>query len=326
MAKIGLSMGAPTFYKYMHALGFGQRTGVPVSESRGILRAPRDWSEVDIMSTSFGQSISVTGLQMAQGYLTLLNNGVYKPLRLTREDGAVDEVRPRIYSETAVREVMHMMRDVVEEPDGTGKRARVDGIDVGGKTGTAQKADHRSGTYGSKRLASFVGFFPAEKPKYFVMVMVDEPSRNQYGGVVAAPVFKEVASRMVSYTGMFNETKVAEADKKASEGEGPVTKTRQRGLKLAALEVPYATDTRKLAPPQQAEGMRLPGHLAKASSKVPDVMGKSVRNAVELFARAGVVPELKGSGSRVVKQTPAPGVAWPEEGKDIEYILWLSER
>ena len=72
--------------------------------------------------------------------------------------------------------------------------------------------------------------------------------------------------------------------------------------------------------------MRLPGHLAKASSRVPDVMGKSVRNAVELFARAGVVPELKGSGSRVVKQTPAPGVAWPEEGKNIEYILWLSER
>ena len=72
--------------------------------------------------------------------------------------------------------------------------------------------------------------------------------------------------------------------------------------------------------------MRLPGHLAKASSRVPDVTGKSVRNAVELFARAGVVPELKGSGTRVVKQTPPPGGDWPEEGKNTEYILWLSER
>ena len=72
--------------------------------------------------------------------------------------------------------------------------------------------------------------------------------------------------------------------------------------------------------------MRLPGHLAKAGSRVPDVMGKSVRNAVELFARAGVVPELKGSGSRVVKQTPAPGSVWPEEDNKVEYILWLSER
>ena len=70
----------------------------------------------------------------------------------------------------------------------------------------------------------------------------------------------------------------------------------------------------------------MPGHLAKASSRVPDVMGKSVRNAVELFARAGVVPELKGSGSRVIKQTPAPGMAWPDEGNKTEYILWLSER
>jgi len=327
MAKIGLSMGAPTFYKYLHALGFGQRTGVPVSESRGILRIPRDWSEVDIMSTSFGQSISVTGLQMAQGYLTLLNNGVYKQLQLIRGDGMVDEVHPRIYSATAVREVMQMMRDVVEEKDGTGRRARVDGVDVGGKTGTAQKADRRSGTYGSKRLASFVGFFPASKPKYLVLVMVDEPSRNQYGGVVAAPVFKEVATRMVAYTGMFNETKVAEADAKAAQGEAPKANVRQRGLKLASLDIPFMTESKKRTDmPQQNDSMRLPGHLAKASSRVPDVTGKSVRNAVELFARAGVVPELKGSGTRVVKQTPPPGGDWPEEGKKTEYILWLSER
>lgn len=97
---------------------------------------------------------------MAQAYLTLLNNGVFKPLRLTRDDGGVVEAHTRVYAETAVRQVMHMMRDVVEEKDGTGKRARVDGLLVAGKTGTAQKADHRSGTYGSKRLASFVGFFP----------------------------------------------------------------------------------------------------------------------------------------------------------------------
>ena len=89
MAKIGISLGAPTFYKYLHSLGFGERTGVPVAESRGILRIPRDWSEMDILSASFGQSISVTGLQMAQAYLTLLNGGVYKPLRLVREDDRV---------------------------------------------------------------------------------------------------------------------------------------------------------------------------------------------------------------------------------------------
>ena len=86
MAKIGLMLGAHTLYNYLHELGFGERTGLPVSESRGILRRPRDWSEVDLMSTSFGQSVSVTPVQMAQAYLTLLNNGVTKPIRLLRSD------------------------------------------------------------------------------------------------------------------------------------------------------------------------------------------------------------------------------------------------
>ena len=320
MAKIGLSLGAPMFHKYLHALGFGERTSVPVSESRGILRIPRDWSEVDLMSTAFGQSISVTGLQMAQGYLTLLNGGVYKPLHLIREDGNVEEAHERVFSEKTVREVMDMMRDVVEEKDGTGKRARIEGVEVAGKTGTAQKADHRTGTYGSKRLASFVGFLPADKPRYLILVMVDEPARNQFGGVVAAPVFKEIAGRALTYTGILSETRLAEAS--GTKDAGPVR--RQRGLKLAGLEVPYLARTADA--PQRATVMQLPGHLAKAASRVPDVMGKSVRNAVELFARAGVVPELKGSGSRVVRQSPAAGTAWPEDGQNVDYILWLSER
>ena len=78
--------------------------------------------------------------------------------------------------------------------------------------------------------------------------------------------------------------------------------------------------------PASSSGMRLPGHLSRASSKVPDVKGKSVRYAVELFARAGVVPEIKGSGTHVVKQSPQPGTPWPEEGKAASYILWLSEK
>ena len=128
---------------------------------------------------------------------------------------------------------MHMMRDVVEESDGTGKRARIEGIEVAGKTGTAQKADHRAGTYGSKRLASFVGFFPADKPRYLILVMVDEPTRNQYGGVVAAPVFKEIASRTLTYTGIVPTPKVtASAESPAAPAAG-----RRRGLKLAGLDV-----------------------------------------------------------------------------------------
>lgn len=316
MAKIGLSMGAPVLYRYLDALGFGERTIVPVAESRGILRSPREWSEADIMSTAFGQSVSVTGLQMAQAYLTLLNNGVYRPLRLIKEDALLEEARTRIFSGRTVRQVKDMMRDVVESSDGTGRRARVGGVEVAGKTGTAQKADHRSKTYGEKRMASFVGFLPAEDPQYLILVMVDEPTRNQFGGLVAAPAFREIATRSLTYAGTLADVQVSKAQN--------VPKQRKRGLKLAGITAPY--QQRKAEMSRRVPSMQLPGHLAKAGSRIPDVKGKSVRNAVELFARAGIVPELKGSGTRVVKQSPPAGTAWPESGVKVDYILWLSER
>lgn len=319
MAKIGLELGARVFHDYLRKLGFGERTSVPVSESRGILRPPRDWSEVDIMSTAFGQSISVTCLQMTQAYLTLLNNGVYKPLRLLRDNGAVQETYQRVFNERVCRQVMEMMRDVVESKDGTGRRARIEGVDVGGKTGTAQKADLRTGEYGSKRTASFAGFVPASHPRYLIFIMVDEPTRNQYGGVVAAAAFRDMASRALIWNGSLGVVETAEKREKAR----PVVQGRQRGLKISREDVPYMAENSD-AP--AASGMRLPGHLSRASSKVPDVKGKSVRYAVELFARAGVVPEIKGSGTRVVRQSPQPGTPWPEEGKAASYILWLSEK
>lgn len=323
MAKIGLSLGARQMHKYLSQLGFGEAAVVPIANSRGILRRPRDWGESDIMAASFGQSLSVTCLQMAQAYATLLNNGVYKPLRLVIEENNVEEMPSRVFNETATKQVLDMMRDVVEERDGTGKRARVSGVEIGGKTGTAQKADQGAKTYGAKRLASFVGFFPAKAPRYLVLVFVDEPTKNPYGGVVAAPAFQEIAGRLLTYTGILNESRVAvaETDKK---------KERRRGYKLGSRpSEPFLALMGKASVKpieKEAPGMRNPGHLAKASSNVPDVKGKSVRNAVELFARAGVVPELKGSGSRVVKQTPPAGSPWPEAGKNVNYILWLSER
>ena len=319
MAKIGLELGARVFHDYLRKLGFGERTSVPVSESRGILRPPRDWSEVDIMSTAFGQSISVTCLQMAQASLTLLNNGVYNPLRLLRDNGIVQETYQRVFNERVCRQVMEMMRDVVESKDGTGRRARIEGVDVGGKTGTAQQADLRTCEYGSKRTASFAGFVPASHPRYLIFIMVDEPTRNQYGGVVAAAAFRDMAARALILNGTLGVAETAEKKESAH----PAMQGRPRSLKVSREDIPYMAENGDVP---AASGMRLPGHLSRASSKVPDVKGKSVRYAVELFARAGVVPELKGSGTRVVKQSPQPGTPWPEEGKAASYILWLSEK
>lgn len=319
MAKIGLTMGASAMRRNLSALGFGEPVDVPVANSRGILRQPRDWGEMDIMAASFGQSVSVTCLQMAQAYLTLLNHGVYKPLRLVMEDNPVEEAPRRVFSEKTVREVVAMMRDVVEARDGTGKRAKIEGVETGGKTGTAQKADRRSKTYGSGRLASFVGFFPVDDPRYLILVFVDEPTRNQFGGVVAAPAFREIGSRTLSVTGFPRDG--APTPKKAEQVK------RKRGLKMAsAPDKPWSERSASVAEAKKEAGMNFPGHLAKPAARVPDVMGKSLRNAVELFARAGVVPELKGVGNRVVKQDPPAGSPWPATGQNANFILWLSER
>lgn len=324
MAKIGLNVGTKTFHKYLSQLGFGVRTGIPVAESKGILRQPRDWSEADLISTSFGQSISVTGLQLAQAYLTLINGGVYKPLRLVLDDSVnVQESYQRVFQDRVTKQVMDMMREVVEE-DGSGKAARINGVLVAGKTGTAQKADRRSGTYGRGRMASFVGFAPADKPRYLVLVIVDEPTRNQYGGVVAAPVFQKVTSRTMTYKGYLPDVTFAETPDKAVIKEKATPGRRVRGYRPSQSPAPlFASATMDAVRPVTYH--TLPGHLAKPSAVVPNVVGKSVRNAVELFARGGIVPVLKGEGQRVVRQSPEPGAQWPAGEATGEYVLWLSE-
>lgn len=335
MAKIGLMMTSQTFYRYLRDLGFGERARVPVVNRSGILRKPKDWSEVDHMSISFGQGISVTPLQMAQAYLALLSNGISRNLVLVR-DMPMDEPRKQVFSESVCREVRNMMREVVEAKDGTGRRAAIDGISVGGKTGTAQKADARSGSYGNKRTASFVGFMPVDKPEYLILVFIDEPQASQYGGLIAAPVFKDIAERSLAYAGILGTPAKGSATATVL-ADG--TRVQGRGFRRSEPDAPFVR-TKKTAPAELAdmnrkpltaqESMRLPGHLARASSTVPDVTGKTLRNAVELFARAGIVPELKGNGMRVVRQSPPPGSPWPDkDAKDADrtqYILWLSER
>lgn len=313
--KIGLELGAVKYQRYLSRLGFGERTGLRLSESRGILRPAREWSEADLISSSFGQSLSVTVAQMAQGFLTLANQGVYKPLRLVATDD-VGGGEQRIFSKNTTKEVLSMMREVVD--GGTGRRAAIPGVSVAGKTGTAQKA--RRGKYGSERTASFVGLVPAEKPQYLVVIFIDEPSKVKYGGVIAAPVFKAVTSRVMAYHGSLPDPgALTPAQIKAQEKAEARAKAREKrkGGKEKTVLGEYRSElaTKKTALP------------VRDSGTVPDVVGQSVRRAVEMFARQGLVPVIKGNGARVVRQTPEPGVRWA--GKDsapTTCVLWLSEQ
>lgn len=321
MAKIGLMMGPKLSYKYLDALGFGKTTAVPVNQAKGFLRSLKDWNEPDLMSTWFGQSISITGVQLAQAYLTLLNGGEYKPLKLVRDmpDSDLDtEHAQRVYSPQVCKQVMSMMREVVEE-DGSGTRARIEGVQVGGKTGTAQKADKHRHSYGRKRLASFVGFLPVDNPRYLIVTLVDEPANGQYGGVVAAPVFQKIAVNTMIYAGLLT----ASPEAKNAEVKEKKAKKQERSLKIAQDQHRFFEE---MDAHQQVAGLLFDGHLAKPSTLVPNVIGKSVRNAVELFARGGIVPIIKGEGRRVIRQTPEAGAKWPSKEDGIECILWLSEK
>jgi len=162
-AKIALQLGRTRLYSYLNRLGFGDRTGLPLTgESRGVLRPPGSWEEIETATIGFGQAVSVTVLQMAKAYLCLANFGVSKPLRLVLDPINENQAELRIYSPQVVKEVLTMLSEVVEL-DGTGKRAKIDGLRVAGKTSTAQKASPTGG-YGDKVVASFIGFFPMESP------------------------------------------------------------------------------------------------------------------------------------------------------------------
>ena len=196
---------------------------------------------------------------------------------------------------------------------------------MAGKTGTAQKSD-KSGTYGDQRTASFVGFVPADKPRYLAVIMIDEPQGDRYGGVIAAPAFKNILSRTLAYHGTPPETAVAaKAEKKETGKSSPKGKGRKNKPEPAP-GADVLTPELDAAPGGERRYNVTRRQSDLAGSAVPDVVGKSVRRAVEMFVLRGIVPEVRGEGSTVVRQSPAPGAKWPEQKKDRECVLWISEK
>lgn len=202
---MALSLGKETFYRYLSAFGFGQKTGVDFAgEGYGLLMPQGAVRNCDLARIGFGQTIAVTGVQLACATASVVNGGYYYTPRLVKkiyaEDGYVlkeekGELRARTISEEASATLRKMLQGVVQ--DGSGKKAYIDGYSVGGKTGTAQKFENGHIAAG-KYVSSFVGFFPADKPKYLALVIVDEPKGAYYGSVVAAPCAKEIFEGIIS--------------------------------------------------------------------------------------------------------------------------------
>ena len=201
---IALALGTDTFYEYLTAFGLGNVTGIDFSgEALGMLVPQSLVRDCDLARIGFGQTVAVTGLQLACAAAAAVNGGNYYTPHLLKSivssDGStVEEYQPvlkqRVISEKASRMLTEMLEGVVS--DGSGKKAYIEGYKVGGKTGTAQKYEDGHIAAG-KYVSSFVGFFPSDNPQYLALVIVDEPQGAYYGSTVAAPVAHEVFSDII---------------------------------------------------------------------------------------------------------------------------------
>lgn len=203
---IGQRTGEDNIYKTIKAFGLGQRTGIDLpAEEKGIFRTLDRWTKISVSSLSIGYEISVTAIQMLQIINTIANKGivihprVVKKILVSADEAKEKPIRSRrVISEDTALTLISILQNVVLE--GTGKAAQIKGYRVAGKTGTAQKYDRSKGGYSStSHVASFVGFAPAENPALSMVVVIDEPKGQYYGGQVAAPVFREIASRVLRY-------------------------------------------------------------------------------------------------------------------------------
>ncbi len=206
-------VGSERFGGYLESFGFGKRTDLELpNESAGLFKPASEWQGTENQTHTYGYGYSVTALQLTAAVNTVANGGVYVAPKLVRAiigadgevtDTAVSATHRVIRAETAAT-MTEMLKAVVCDPHGTGNDARIDGITVAGKTGTAYKVQKDStylGLNGTRAYrASFVGYFPADAPKVTILVTIDEPdptSNDRFGGKAAAPLFAKIATAAI---------------------------------------------------------------------------------------------------------------------------------
>jgi cell division protein FtsI (penicillin-binding protein 3) len=330
--KVGLRVGAPKFYDYIRAYGFGQPTGVDLpGEGRGMLRRIENWTPVSVGSISMGQEIGVTPMQMITAVSAIANGGmivrphVVRAMRHGTQMVEPQEPQPRrVVQETTAATMRLMLEGVVLK--GTGQLARLDGYTSAGKTGTAQKFDIDTGHYSAHDLiASFVGFAPINTPAVTILVQLDSPAGEHEGGQVAAPVFKRIAQQVLAYINVPQDVLVdANAIQASREQSGrndnaiPDRKNdpnRDESLADASDFNPVRTDTSTPAETLAGFGASASGQGAQTIElaegqgiPVPDLRGKTVRDVTERCLKLGLNPVLIGTGI-AAGQSPEPGTA-----------------
>jgi cell division protein FtsI (penicillin-binding protein 3) len=305
-SKVGEKMGKERYYRYISAFGFGEKTrvGLP-GEGKGIVHHPRYWPPVALDTISYGQGVSVTGIQLVTALSAIANGGsLMKPYvveKIVNEKGEVvqcfqPEVVRKVISEETTKKVTALLK-VTTEKGGTGEGAVPEGYEVAGKTGTAQKVDSLLGGYSEDRyMSGFIGFDATEKPRLVLLVVIDEPQGNNYGGVVAAPIFRAIMEKVLPYLHVV-----------------------PKGTTIVKNEIGLTPTKAVSVNPSPIDGVRVGKGAGMAV--MPDLTGLSMRNALSRMEGKGLIIKVSGNG-KVVEQNPRPGMV-VEKG-DLCYLKFQS--
>jgi cell division protein FtsI/penicillin-binding protein 2 len=301
-AKIGLRLDPAVHYQYLRKFGFGDPTGLNFpGETAGRLLSPDRWSRTTQPTACYGYGLSTSPLQILMAGCALANGGkLMQPMlvqRVYNDQGALlQEYKPKVRGQVISEETSALMREALKGviTQGTAKKAQLDGgVEAFGKTGTARKLV--GGKYDAKRhYVSFMGFFPADKPQYGMLFMLDEPAGGLTGGDVAAPLFKKIGDGIMRYraTGRGIDQ---EPDLRLSLRDWPVSETDEA---VVHVEI----------------------------GKVPDLKGLPLKAAIHRVVMAGGVPRIEAFGSSpegaflVQGQSPEPGENL-ESGKPVKIKL-----
>jgi len=295
LSKLSQRIDNESFYVYLRNFGLGNISGIELpGEVKGTLKKPGAWSEYTKSSMSFGYEVAVTPIQLITAYASLINGGnLFKPSivkRVTEPNGSIKkenepEFIRKVISESTSQKMRELLILAVEE--GTGKKAKINDVTIGGKTGTARQIVQ--GKYSKEFYnSSFIGFFPADQPKYLILIVINSPSKaSYYGGDVAAPIFREISKKII------------DLDAEVKKQHSPAV----NNIKVAFTNGSN-NDVQFKNAINNSEGKYNPEYLNK--KVMPDLTGATVREAIKVLTYLNIKYEITGSG-RIVKQSIEPG-------------------
>ena len=333
--QLGQRVGSQQFYNYFDAFGFTARTGVDLPSETNFMQYYRadQLGEVQLASSSFGQAMAITPLQMCTAIAATVNGGYlvtpHVVDKITDANGNVIQeiganVRRQVISQSASEVIRQMMEYEVGNGTGGGKNAYVSGYRIGGKSGTSEQLNmHRRADGDYKKVASFVAVLPANDPEILVYVMLDDPNnaRTDYSSILAAPVAGNIISEVAPYLGIATDgedrsgTIVTVPNLVGTEWSNAQVSLNIQGLKHQLQESQSSQSAAPVTYQYPHAGSKVPygttiylytDTYEGSHTEVPDVTGKSPDFARQMLSAAGLNCVVEGSGT-VQAQSAEPG-------------------